>query len=281
VTANGPGSGTPSGTVTFKDGPNPISCSGGSQTLNNSGQATCPIVYSSTGSHSITAVYGGDGSFAGSTSPPISLTIGQASTTTSVSSSLNPSLVGQQVTYTATVSVNAPGSGTPTGSVQFLDSGNPIAACIVQPLNASKTATCNQTYIISGGHTITAQYSGDGNFSVSTSVSFSQWVGAAGGPTLTLSTPSETTNANQRNETFSGTTTVKTGTVTIQVYAGSTTTGAPVATYTVSNFGTSSPFTWSTTKPALPPGTYTAQATQIDGSGNGSVNAPTATFNVT
>src|SRR5262249_56922774 len=47
------------------------------------------------------------------------LTVNPDGTTTSVTSSLNPSVYGQSVTFTATVSANAPGSGTPQGTVTF------------------------------------------------------------------------------------------------------------------------------------------------------------------
>jgi hypothetical protein len=58
--------------------------------------------------HSITAEYGGDTNFNGSTSSALSQTVSKASTSTSVSSSLNPSIYGQSITFTATVSVIAP-----------------------------------------------------------------------------------------------------------------------------------------------------------------------------
>src|SRR5207244_6987882 len=48
-------------------------------------------------------------------------TVGQAGSTTAVSSSQNPSVFGQSVTFTATVSPVAPGAGTRTGTVTFYD----------------------------------------------------------------------------------------------------------------------------------------------------------------
>ena len=59
------------GTVTFKDGTNTISCSGGDQTVNGSGQATCTVTFGTQGNHVLTAVYSGSGSYAGSTSSPL------------------------------------------------------------------------------------------------------------------------------------------------------------------------------------------------------------------
>jgi hypothetical protein len=57
--------------VVFRDGGTAITCTGGNQTLNGSGVATCQISYASMGAHTITAVYGGDTTYASSTSNAI------------------------------------------------------------------------------------------------------------------------------------------------------------------------------------------------------------------
>jgi hypothetical protein len=77
-----------------------------------------------------------------------------------VASSVNPSVVGQAVTYTATVSASGP--GTPTGTVEFFDGVTAISGCTAQSLSATATdtATCKVTYSASGSHTITAKYLG-------------------------------------------------------------------------------------------------------------------------
>jgi alpha-tubulin suppressor-like RCC1 family protein len=59
------------GTVTFKDGSNTISCGGGNQTVNGSGEATCITTFSPQGNHVVTAVFNGYGSYAGSPSPDL------------------------------------------------------------------------------------------------------------------------------------------------------------------------------------------------------------------
>lgn len=85
------------------------------------------------------------------------------------------------------------------------------------------------------------------------------------------------------DDTF-GTTTEKTGSLTIRVYAGATATGTAQETYSVTSFGgPSSPFTWTRTtgnNNLSDNVQYTAQALQIDGAGNES-NGPTVTFNAT
>jgi hypothetical protein len=69
ATVSGPaGTGTPTGTVTFKDGAATISCANtGGQTLNGSGVAICQTSTLTAGTHTITAVYSGDTNFLTST----------------------------------------------------------------------------------------------------------------------------------------------------------------------------------------------------------------------
>jgi Bacterial Ig-like domain (group 3) len=100
----------------------------------------------------------------GSVSPVDSMTVGPDSTSTAlqVSSSVT---VGAGTTYTATVEPPAERVGPvePTGSIQFLDGGQPIAACASQPLGGG-AATCTVTYAAAGAHPISARYIGDANF---------------------------------------------------------------------------------------------------------------------
>ena len=116
VTVTAPGSGTPSGTVTFKDGATTL----GTGTLSG-GVATFATSTLAIGAHTITAVYGGDTNFAGSTSSGVTQTVNKGATTTAVNATPNPSVFGASVTFTATVTVTAPASGTPSGTVTFKD----------------------------------------------------------------------------------------------------------------------------------------------------------------
>src|SRR5205823_4827993 len=116
VAAVAPGAGSPTGTVTFRDGSTTL----GSATLTN-GTATLATSGLTAGSHTITVVFGGDTNFSTSTSAALTQTVNQASTTTAVTSSANPAVFGQPVTFTATVSAVAPSAGTPTGTVTFRD----------------------------------------------------------------------------------------------------------------------------------------------------------------
>jgi hypothetical protein len=90
---------------------------------------------------------------------------GSSPTTTSLLSSVNPSEAGQVVTLTASV-VSTGGLGTPTGTVNFLDSNTSLG---MSTLNASGIATISTSTLSVGTHPITASYSGDSTFAPSTS----------------------------------------------------------------------------------------------------------------
>ena len=92
-----------------------------------------------------------------------------APTTVQVASSLNPSTVGQSVTFTATV---ASGFGSPTGNVTFLDAGAAIGTGAIAGGKANFTTTA----LAHGSHTITARYAGDAAFAPSTSAALTQTV---------------------------------------------------------------------------------------------------------
>jgi len=84
---------------------------------------------------------------------------------------LNPSTVGQSVTYTAKVSPAAA-----TGTVTFEDAGTPITGCTAQPVS-SGAATCTvPSYSAWSSYFITAAYSGDVNNLASVSSVFTQAV---------------------------------------------------------------------------------------------------------
>jgi 6-phosphogluconolactonase (cycloisomerase 2 family) len=89
---------------------------------------------------------------------------GPSASTTAVGSTLNPSVYGQSVIFTANVSP-ASGSGTPTGTVQFfVDSSLFDTETIV---SGAATSVSISTLTM-GTHTVTTTYSGDSNFTSST-----------------------------------------------------------------------------------------------------------------
>jgi hypothetical protein len=87
------------------------------------------------------------------------LTIVKASTSTALATAPNPSANKQTVQITATVAALAPGAGTPSGGVQFSDNG---VVLITAPL-VNGVATISVSFR-KGTHSLTANYTGDGNF---------------------------------------------------------------------------------------------------------------------
>jgi uncharacterized repeat protein (TIGR03803 family) len=170
VAAAAPETGTPTGTVTFMDGSSAL----GSGTLDSTGTATFSTSDLAVGSQSITAVYSGDSNFNGSNSPALSQTVDQDGTTAVIVSSANPSVLNQAVTFTINVSPAAPGSGTPTGTVQFQIDGANFGSA-VRLVNGSATSGSISALTI-GNHTIGETYSGDSNFTATTAPSVTQIV---------------------------------------------------------------------------------------------------------
>jgi large repetitive protein len=163
VSVVAPGGGTPTGTVQFFNG----SALLGSAPISNGGVSLAASNFAG----SITAQYSGDGNFNGSGSPAVSVNaLLPAETRLIISSSLNPSMLGQAVTFTASLSVSQ-GVGTPGGSVQFLDGVTPIGSASISGGSASVTTST----LTVGSHAITAQYSGDSVFPAA-SVSMGQVV---------------------------------------------------------------------------------------------------------
>jgi len=179
------------GTVQFADGGTPI----GSGTVSG-GQATLQTSSLTLGTHPITAVYEGDANFVGSSAPgALSQAVDQAATSTAVTSDHNPGTVGQTITYTATVVVDAPGAGTPTTTVSFSDDGNPITGCqsLTLPASAPLQVTCAQSYTTNTGHSITATYAGDSNFAGSTSSPLTETLSQVSTTTSVMAAPGAAT----------------------------------------------------------------------------------------
>ena len=181
VTAVAPGRGTPTGSITFLDGSDAL----GTATLSG-GKATFKTAALAIGQQTITVSYSGDGNFVTSTSGPLTQTVIQAATTSRVNSSANPSVFGESVTFTATVKAVAPGSGTPTGSVAFLDGSTTLGTATL----SGGTATLSISTLAVAAHSITVVYGGDTNFLTSTSGVLTQTVKQAG------TTSSVTSSAN-------------------------------------------------------------------------------------
>ncbi|MEQ1607122.1 MAG: M36 family metallopeptidase, partial [Pyrinomonadaceae bacterium] len=156
------------GSVTFIEGGTcaaPTTVLSGPTALNGSGQAAFSTSSLSVGPHTITACYAEFMGWAASSGSFVQ-TVNKADTTTALASSVNPSVWGQPVIFTATISVTPPGLGTPTGNVSFRDNGVNIGTCAAQAV-AANVATCSISSLAVASHPITAVYNGDGNFNAS------------------------------------------------------------------------------------------------------------------
>jgi hypothetical protein len=150
------------GSISFMDGGNLI----GSAALSANGTATFTTSSLTVGLHTLTAVYTGDTNHAASLpSPSLSELIVQAASV-ALTSSLNPSISGTNVVFTATVL--GVGSLIPTGSVTFSDGASTLAT--VQ-LGATGSGSLQTTALAVGSHSITASYAGDRNYEAISSLS--------------------------------------------------------------------------------------------------------------
>src|SRR5206468_4232089 len=117
------------------------------------------------------------------TTSPTTTTTALPGTTTGLTSSVQPSVFGQPVTFTATVAAKSPGAGTPTGTVTFKDGSSTLGT---GTLNSSGQAMFTTSTLAVGPHSITASYGGDATFSGSTSSPLTQTVKRARARTTTL-----------------------------------------------------------------------------------------------
>ena len=118
VSVDAPGAGTPTGTVTVTDGVS--SCTGTLPAL------SCSVTLTTAGARSLTATYNGDTNFNASPASAVEPhLVNKADTTTTITTDpTDPSVVGQLVTISYSVTVNAPGGGIPTGMVTVTDGTN-------------------------------------------------------------------------------------------------------------------------------------------------------------
>src|SRR5262249_40606547 len=128
ITGNGT---TPTGTVQFLTNGvafgSPVTLSGGAASVST---AVLPL-----GTTTVTAQYGGDSNYAGSTNALSQLVV--LPSTNTVASSENLSQLGDSVFFTATITG---GGATPTGTVQFLINGTTFGGAVSLDVNGVATS---------------------------------------------------------------------------------------------------------------------------------------------
>ena len=185
VTSTAPGPAAPTGTVTFTDGGATLGTSGLSA-VNGVMTATLSTSSLALGNHSIKASYSGDGYYVASgVYQSEQVALGANAT---VLAAPNPSVFGEQVTFTATVAAVVPGSATPTGTLTFMDSGATLGTCTLVAVNGVATATLTMSSLLAGSHSITAAYSGDSNYCPNVSDPATLAIASTFGPMIDLGT---------------------------------------------------------------------------------------------
>jgi len=156
-----------------------------------------------------------------------------APTSTALLSSVNPSTVGQSVTFTATVT-----GASPTGTVQFKDGAGNLGSPVTL---SGGVATLTTSALTQGSHPITAVYSGDANNATSTSPGVNQVVNAAAaGATSTAVVSSANPSSVGQSVTFTATVTGATPTGTVQFFDGASGIGSGTVSGGVATLTTSS-----------------------------------------
>lgn len=186
VSAAGGASGIPTGSVSFSDGSATI----GTATLDANGKGTLSLTSLTAGTHNISASYAGDANFSGSASSAVSQLITKASTSALLTASPNPDVFGQSVTFAVTVAPSGTNAAIPTGTVTFADGSSTIGT---NTLDNTGKAVLSISALSAGVHSISATYSGDNGFSVSTSAPVSETVNRSPSATTLSSTPNPST----------------------------------------------------------------------------------------
>jgi hypothetical protein len=221
---------TPTGTLLFLNGPTLLA----TDTLAN-GSASLTMPTLGAASYSIAAGYQGSGGLGYSTFA-LKQVVNTATTTTSLSSSANPGVRNEVITYTVTV-ISQYG-GALTGNVTLRDNGRAVETCGLSGIQA----LCTFAYSSTGVHSITATYSGDANNVGSASSTLMEIIGPL--KTETAVTTSGTPSLVGRPVTFTAAVTSTYGAIPngeiVTFYNGKTVLGSAALTGGLASFTTSS-----------------------------------------
>ena len=252
------------GTVSFFDGSTAIAACAAIPVAYNSATGTASASCSYAGltaagsPHSLKASYSGDTDYNASNSATgASISVTKSGTVTALISSSNPVPAATNVTFTATVTPPSnPGTVTIGGTVEFKNGSTDIPTCsavaiVYNAVTLSGSAQCSASFAGSStAYPITAVYSGDGNYTGSTSTAVQESVGKTAANT-SLTPVGGASNVNS-SVTFTET-----------VVAPSTTGATPTGTVTFANNGNA--LTDNTGKVVCSTLTLTAGTTNVAG----------------
>jgi hypothetical protein len=206
VTPKGSATGTPTGSVALVDSTLGNAEAGALALVNGTGQASLNSLPA--GTYSLVAQYGGDGTFASSTSAPVSVTVTPENSTVALSGTYwgedansntlpsAPLVNGVSTKYGSffwfdvqvygASSTAANPDGIATGQVTLTDNG---VAWTTLNLNAKGVAYIQTSALAAGTHVIVASYAGDASFNAGTSSSLTFTItrGLTGGVLISYS----------------------------------------------------------------------------------------------
>ena len=176
----------PTGTVTFAEGATvlgtaPLALVGSAET------AALAVPGLAVGTHDLTATYGGSVSFATSTSLPLTVTVGNPATATSLFNTTPNVVVGAPTKLKAVVKVVISGSGTPSGNVTFNDGATSLGTAPLALVGTAWTAKLTVPNLALGSHQLTATF--NGSVTLAASISKTLAVTVSKGATTTTATP--------------------------------------------------------------------------------------------
>ncbi len=184
------GTDVPTGSVTFNEGATvlgtvDLALVGTSET------AKLTVSGLGVGTHQITATYGGDSLFAGSTSLPLAVTVNLPATITKATPASQSVLIGKDAKIKAVVKM-AVGPGVPTGTVTFTEGTTTLGVVNLALVGQVDTAKLTISKPALGTHTIIATYSGSATLAPSTSTAITVTVVKATTSTTITATPDAT-----------------------------------------------------------------------------------------
>jgi FtsP/CotA-like multicopper oxidase with cupredoxin domain len=220
--AQNPGAGVPTGSVSFYDGSVAAVNLLGTGTLSASAASISTSVLP-VGARTVLAVYSGDAINSSSTGS-LTQTVVAAPSSTVVTSSLNPSVYGGSVTFSATVTTTVGNlARVVTGQVQFSVDG----AAVGSPVSlANGVAALAISTLTAGSHTVVADYLGNPTDAPSTSAGLTQVVDKA--PSAVSVTQDLASTVYGSMVTYTATVSSPGATGTVSFYDGATLLGGPV-----------------------------------------------------